>query len=48
MSVINTSTNTVVNTVPVGTRPQGIAVSPDGSHVYVANSGSNTVSVITV
>jgi YVTN family beta-propeller protein len=32
--------------VIVGTEPIGVAVTPDGSAVYVANNGSNTVSVI--
>jgi YVTN family beta-propeller protein len=32
--------------IQVGTRPQGVAVHPDGSRVYVASSGSGTVSVI--
>jgi YVTN family beta-propeller protein len=30
----------------VGSEPWGVAVNPDGSHVYVANFISNTVSVI--
>jgi YVTN family beta-propeller protein len=46
VSVINTSTNTVVTTVTVGSGPQGVSVSPDGSRVYIANFSSNTVSVI--
>jgi len=46
VSVIDTATNTVVNTVNVGISPFGVAVSPDGSMVYVTNAGSNTVSVI--
>ncbi|MDH6138996.1 MULTISPECIES: Ig-like domain repeat protein [Kitasatospora] len=33
-------------TVPVGNFPTGEAITPDGLHVYVANEGSNTVSVI--
>lgn len=40
------SANTVVATINVGTNPSGIAVTHDNSFVYVANSGSNTVSVI--
>ena len=36
----------VTATVPVGTSPFGVAVTPDGSHAYVANSGAGTVSVI--
>ena len=37
VSVINTATNTVSATITVGTNPNGISVSPDGSKVYVAN-----------
>jgi YVTN family beta-propeller protein len=32
--------------IPVGEDPADVAVSPDGRRVYVANNGSNTVSVI--
>ncbi len=46
MSVIDTSTNAVTATIPVGITPNNIAITPDGSEVYVANSGSNNVSVI--
>ncbi|MEO3757117.1 Ig-like domain-containing protein [Mycobacterium sp. B14F4] len=46
VSVIDTTTNTVVKTIAVGTRPTGVTVSPDQTKVYVANSWSNTVSVI--
>jgi YVTN family beta-propeller protein len=46
VSVIDTVTNTVVATVPVGATPVGVAVNPAGTFVYVANSFSNTVSVI--
>jgi len=46
VSVINTSTNTVVNTITVGTRPYGVAITPNGLYAYVANAGSGTVSVI--
>lgn len=38
--------NKVVATVPVGSFPYGLVVSPDNSTVYVLNSGSNSVSVI--
>jgi YVTN family beta-propeller protein len=44
--VINTATNTVVATVPVGDEPYGIATSPDGSLVYVGNAGDSTISII--
>jgi len=46
VSVINTSTNTVIATIPVGGSPVGVAVSPDGSRVIVTNQDSNTISVI--
>ena len=46
VSVINTATNTVSATITVGSDPNGVSVSPDGSKVYVANEGANTVSVI--
>jgi YVTN family beta-propeller protein len=33
-------------TVPVGLKPEHLAATPDGTHVYVANINSGTVSVI--
>jgi YVTN family beta-propeller protein len=46
VSVIDTTTDMVIATIPVGLTPFGVAVSPDGSTVYVTNISSNTVSVI--
>ncbi|CAN5341713.1 hypothetical protein BH09BAC6_BH09BAC6_23100 [soil metagenome] len=46
VSVINTSTNSVVSTIPVGLEPVGVTVSPDGTRVYTANTYAGTVSVI--
>jgi YVTN family beta-propeller protein len=47
VSVINTAGGIVVYTIPVGSSPQGIAISPASPHyAYVTNSGSGTVSVI--
>jgi YVTN family beta-propeller protein len=46
VSVINTATNSVTATITVRQGPVGVAVSPDGRKVYVANGGSGTVSVI--
>ncbi len=46
VSVIDTASGLVTASIPVGSEPIGVAVSPDGSHVYVTNFGSNTVSVI--
>ena len=36
----------VTETITVGTSPDGVAVSPDGTTAYVTNIGSNNVSVI--
>ena len=44
--VIDSATNTVVATIPVGQDPTSIAVTPDGQFAYVANENSNSVSVI--
>lgn len=47
VSVVNAATDaTVGSPIAVGNLPYGVATSPDGSHVYVTNSGSNSVSVI--
>jgi YVTN family beta-propeller protein len=47
VSVIDTATNMVVATVPVGSTPIAVAVTPDGKHAYVVNQGSSPgVSVI--
>jgi YVTN family beta-propeller protein len=48
VSVIDTATNTMMGTIPVGRFPLGVAVAPDGSQVYVVNGDDNTVSVIDV
>ena len=39
VSVINTATNRVIATIPVGVYSTGIAAAPDGTLVYVANAG---------
>ena len=49
VSVINTATNTEIDTGPitVGSLPVGISIEPNNAlYAYVANSGSGTVSVI--
>jgi DNA-binding beta-propeller fold protein YncE len=43
--VIDTATNTVIDTITVDNNPFAVAVSPDGSLAYVTNGGG-TVSVI--
>jgi YVTN family beta-propeller protein len=44
--VIDTATNMVVATVKVGNGPRGIAVTPDGTHAYVANEFDDAITVI--
>jgi YVTN family beta-propeller protein len=47
VSIIDTSTRMVVNTVPVtGDGPVAAVVSPDGAYAYVVNADSGTLSVI--
>ncbi|MEO8101152.1 MAG: choice-of-anchor D domain-containing protein, partial [Betaproteobacteria bacterium] len=46
VSVIDTPTNSVVATIPVGVNPYGVAVNPAGSRVYVSNQNASSVSVI--
>lgn len=48
VQVIETATNSIVATIPVGDQPYGVAVSPDGGQVYVTKRSSNTVSVLNV
>ncbi|HKV19173.1 MAG TPA: YncE family protein [Mycobacterium sp.] len=47
ISIIDTDINKVVETVKVGNYPTGVAVTPDGAHVYVSN-GEGTVSVVKI
>ncbi|WP_448614952.1 Hsp70 family protein [Modestobacter sp. URMC 112] len=46
VSVLDTTTNAVVETIPVETRPFLSAVSPDGKSIYVPNHDTDNVSVI--
>src|SRR5262249_47916921 len=46
VAVIDTTTNQVSTTIPVGNSPKRLAMTPDGLKAYVANSGSDSVSVI--
>jgi len=48
VSVIDTATNTITATVPVGSTPRGVAITPSGTSAYAVNSLSNTVSVIDI
>ena len=46
VSVIDTDSNKVVATIPVGDNPSGVATTADGTHAYVTNSDFGNVSVI--
>jgi len=46
VSVIDTATRTVLQNVTVGGKPRGVAVTPDGTRVYVTNFELGLVSVI--
>ena len=46
VSVIDTAKDTVITNIPVDNSPFGVAVTPDGRKVYVANQGASTISVI--
>jgi YVTN family beta-propeller protein len=47
VSIVDTATNQVTGNVPVGHNPWGVAVDPEGAHVYVGNLNDNSVSIIT-
>jgi len=46
--VINWATNKVIANISVGKHPQGVAFDPSNGYIYVANAGSDTVSVISI
>jgi len=48
VSVIETTNHTVVAEIPVGILPQLVAITPDGERAYVANFGSDDISVIEI
>ena len=43
--VIDTASLTIIGTIPIGSAPQGLAISADGSKLWVANSGSTTAGI---
>src|SRR5437667_12834706 len=46
VSVIDTATNTVVATVPVGAAPFGVAVNRAGTRAWVADADGNAVDAV--
>src|SRR5271156_5480291 len=48
VGVVNTGTNSLVNTITVGSNPDAIAVTPNNTKVYVANQGDSTIDGFTI
>jgi YVTN family beta-propeller protein len=46
LAVINGFTDRIIQNIPVGTGPHGVAVNPNTNRIYTANDTSNTVSVV--
>jgi YVTN family beta-propeller protein len=46
VQAIDPATNTIVATVPVGTRPWNMAITRDGRKLYIACGRSNAVAVV--
>ena len=46
LSVIDTATNTVTGSIPAGSTPVGLAITPNGDFIYVGNDITTSVSVI--
>jgi YVTN family beta-propeller protein len=46
--VINNETNKIISTIPVGQHPCSVAVTPDGSKIYVANGGSDSNNIVVI
>lgn len=46
VTVIDVRRNAVTTTIPVGVKSSGIAIAPDGIHVYVTDSRSDTLTAI--
>lgn len=46
ISVVSLTTQSVVNTIPVGDGPRYVAFTPNGARAYVTNENADTVSVI--
>jgi DNA-binding beta-propeller fold protein YncE len=44
IEIVNTTSDNLVNTVPVGHNPIAMAETPDGKKLYVANEGDSTIS----
>lgn len=45
VAVIDTTTFSIIKTIPIGSNPMGLALSADRSKLWVANSGSTTAAI---
>ncbi len=48
VAVIDTRTNTAVDTIDIGTNPVRMAITPDSRYAYETNYNASTVSVINI
>jgi streptogramin lyase len=48
VAVLNLSTDQYGTPIPVGSDPQGIDITPNGKTLYVADSGGQTISKVTI
>ncbi|MEP9373984.1 YVTN family beta-propeller repeat protein [Mesorhizobium sp. KR1-2] len=46
ITIVDSTTMKVIKTVPVGQRPRGITISPDGNFIYLCASDDDTIQVI--
>ncbi len=46
VSVVDATSNSLIQEIPVGNRPESVVVNPQTNTVYVANFGSGSISVI--
>ena len=46
ISIIDCATDKVIDTIPAGSKPRGLAVTPDGKTLYVSDQPANALQVI--
>ena len=46
MEVLDTRTNTLLDSIKVGQLPRSLALHPNGRLLYVANSGGESISIV--
>jgi hypothetical protein len=48
VAILNLTTHKFLKAIPVGSEPQGIDITPDGKTLYVADSGGQAISKVTL